>query len=436
MSKSPNNAEQALKQQNFEKELANFLEDWRSDEKTLWVKTSGSTGNPKPMEVEKDRMRASARMTCDFLGLQSGDSALLCMPLAYIAGKMVVVRAEERGLQLIPVAPCGHPLATLSQAPTFAALIPLQVYNSLQVSEEKALLKQVKHLIIGGGAIDAQMAQELKDFPNAVWSTYGMTETLSHIALRRLNGPEASDWYTPLSGVEVSLSEEHTLVIKAPHLCPETLTTNDVVEIAANGTFRVRGRRDNVVNSGGIKIQIEEVEARLKEVLDLPFQITAQPDAKFGEILVLLYEGAKTTGEKLASENSLEEKPSEEKLAGNKLEIEKLTRESSLEEKLEEEKLAGNKLEIEKLTRENSLEEKPSEEKLAGNKLEIEKLTRESSLEEKLEDEEEEAAVERICKAHLPQYWIPKKYKKISALPVTETGKPDRATARRLAEKD
>ena len=174
-----------MTQLEFLQDLETFLEEWQNNEPTVWVHTSGSTGIPKPIQVEKGRMMASARLTCRFLDLKEGDTALLCMPLQYIAGKMVVVRSLITGLKLIPVAPCGHPLKDLKEAPTFAAMIPMQVYNSLQIPEEKHLLKHIKHLIIGGGAIDTSLGNELKDFPNHVWSTYGMTETLSHIALRR-----------------------------------------------------------------------------------------------------------------------------------------------------------------------------------------------------------------------------------------------------------
>jgi len=135
-------------------------------------------------------MEASARITCDFLELHEGDTALLCLPLDFIAGKMMVVRALTRGLRLIEVEPSGHPLREIRQKGqfslcTFAAMVPLQVWNSLQVPEEREQLMQIKQLIIGGGAIDETLARELKDFPNAVWSSYGMTETLSHIALRQ-----------------------------------------------------------------------------------------------------------------------------------------------------------------------------------------------------------------------------------------------------------
>ena len=271
--------------------LEEFLLEWRSDSPYVEVKTSGSTGEPKRMMVEKRRMMNSARITCDFLGLKPGDTALLCMSLDYIAGKMMVVRSIERNLKLITVEPSGHPLAEDSKY-DLVAMVPMQVYNSLQVPEEKERLMQIKHLIIGGGAIDESMEEELRDFPNAVWSTYGMTETLSHIALRRLNGKEASEWYEPFPSVKVRLNEEGCLVIDAHEVCEETLVTNDIAEIEASGRrFRILGRKDNVICSGGIKIQTEEVERTLKPYLDAPYMISKRPDPKFGEIVVLLTEG-------------------------------------------------------------------------------------------------------------------------------------------------
>ena len=249
-------------------------------------------------------MLNSARITCDFLGLREGDTALLCMSLDYIAGKMMVVRSIERGLKLISVEPSGHPLATVpvvrqAHQPctvpepaegwgvNFAAMVPMQVYNSLQVPEEKERLMRIRHLIIGGGAIDDALASALKTFPNHVWSTYGMTETLSHIALRRLNGPEASEWYTPFPSVKVSLNEDSCLVIDAPLVCK----------------FRILGRKDNVICSGGIKIQIETVERQLRPHLQAPFLITKRPDAKFGEAVVLLTEGAVDEGRRVCAKS-------------------------------------------------------------------------------------------------------------------------------------
>ena len=167
----------------------------------------------------------------------------------------------------------------------------MQVFNSLQVPEEKEILMRIKHLIIGGGAIDDKMERELRDFPNAVWSTYGMTETLSHIALRRLNGNEASCWYTPFESVDVSVNEDGCLVIDAPKVSDSRIITNDIAEIGKDGRhFRILGRKDNVIDSGGIKIQIEEVEALLKKYLTVPYVITKKSDHKFGEVVAILVE--------------------------------------------------------------------------------------------------------------------------------------------------
>lgn len=301
-----------------------FLQEWNSPSETLLVHTSGSTGKPKPMWVEKQRMLNSAHITCDFLGLRPGDSALLCMSLDYIAGKMMVVRSIERKLRLFSVKPSGHPLSDESLAKMvemdfdFVAMVPMQVYNTLQVPQERERLSRIKHLIIGGGAIDDALADELRSLPGAVWSTYGMTETLSHIALRRLNGEEASEWYQPFDCVGVSLNGEGCLVIDAPLVCSEPLVTNDIAEIkqqeassvashssdassslktsSPHVLFRIKGRKDNVICSGGIKIQIEEVENLLRQHLDAPFLLAKKKDEKFGEIAVLVTESGDLEG--------------------------------------------------------------------------------------------------------------------------------------------
>ena len=249
----------------IQEDLQAFLAEWHDPSPFLEVQTSGSTGTPKRMRVRKDRMLNSARLTCDYLGLKKGDKALLCMPLRYIAGKMMVVRSLYAGLDLEVREPSGHPLADWGDTPLrFAAMIPLQVYNTLRVPEERKRLEQTDILIIGGGAIDAALEQEIRQMPNTVYSTYGMTETLSHVALRRLNGPEASPYYHPFPSVTLSLSPDNTLVIDAPLVCDERLVTNDVARLLPDGSFAIIGRKDNIINSGGIKIQIEEVEERLR----------------------------------------------------------------------------------------------------------------------------------------------------------------------------
>lgn len=271
-------------------DLKSFLAEWHNDSPTLEVQTSGSTGVPKQLTVRKQQMWQSARLTCEYLGLKHGDRALLCMPLQYIAGKMMAVRSLYAGLDLIVREPSGHPLADVETPLRFAAMIPLQVYNTLQVPEERKRLCQTDILIIGGGAIDTALEREIQQLPGQVYSTYGMTETLSHIALRRLNGPEASPWYTPFPSVALSLSEEGTLVIGAPLVADETLVTNDVAELLPDGRFRILGRRDNIINSGGVKVQIERVEEVLRPMIQTNFVLTSVPDPKFGEAIIMLIE--------------------------------------------------------------------------------------------------------------------------------------------------
>lgn len=181
-------------------------------------------------------------------------------------------------------------------------MIPCQVYNTLRVPEERKRLEQTDILIIGGGAIDAALEQEIRQMPNTVYSTYGMTETLSHVALRRLNGPEASPYYHPFSSVTLSLSPDNTLVIDAPLVCDERLVTNDVARLLPDGSFAIIGRKDNIINSGGIKIQIEEVEERLRPYIMGDFAITSVPDEKLGEAVTLLTEVTNATGSLLPTQ--------------------------------------------------------------------------------------------------------------------------------------
>lgn len=266
-----------------------FLAEWNNSEPTVRVHTSGSTGKPKEMSVEKSRMLASAKMTCDFLNLKPGNTALLCMPLDYIAGKMVVVRSIERQMRLINVEPSSHPLAEVNEHIDFVAFVPLQVLKTLEVEEETSRFHDITNVIIGGGAIDAALETRLRACANNIYSTYGMTETLSHIALRKVSGEDASDWYTPFGNVHLSQTADGCLVIDAPLVCNERLITNDIVEMNPQGQFRVIGRKDNTINTGGVKVQIEEVEKCIREkVLHSDFMITSCKDSTFGEIVVML----------------------------------------------------------------------------------------------------------------------------------------------------
>ena len=268
-----------------------FLNEWFDASPIITVHTSGSTGVPKELVVRKDRMMQSARLTCEFLNLQAGDTALLCMNLRYIGAMMMVVRSLVAGLNLVVRPASGHPLSDVEVPLKFAAMVPLQVYNTLRVPAERKRLEHTDILIIGGGAVDDSLEAELKTIPIAAYSTYGMTETLSHIALRRVNGEAASKCYYPFPSVELSLSAENTLIVKAPLICDDVLQTNDIACLCSDGGFTIAGRKDNVINSGGIKIQAEEMENRLQPFIPVPFAVTAVPDPCLGQALTLLIAG-------------------------------------------------------------------------------------------------------------------------------------------------
>ena len=283
----------------FEEKVISFLQDWFSHSETVSVQTSGSTGIPKVFEIEKKRMLNSAKMTCDFLGLKEGDTALLCLPVQYISGKMMLVRAIERKLKVIISVPSSTP--EISENVEFCAMTPLQVQNSLDK------IHFIKNLIIGGAAVSeklkSQISRELSTINHQpstnIYETYGMSETLSHIALKQIS-PVQENYFTILNDVEISVDERNCLKIFAPKLNPEILQTNDIVELmhfdSAQGDkkqFKFLERFDNVINSGGVKIFAEELENLVKKHIDKDLVFLGKPDETLGEKLVLVVEGEK-----------------------------------------------------------------------------------------------------------------------------------------------
>lgn len=254
--------------------------------------TSGSTGAPKAFAAEKSRMRASARATIAFLGLKPGCTNLLAMPLRFIAGKMVVVRSVECGLNLIPVEPCANPFLEHREAVDLCALTPMQAATVLANPATSRFLLESRAVILGGGPVDEELTAKLQSAQGAVYASYGMTETLSHVALRRLNGPTADAGFRALPGVTISLSALNTLQIEAPAVAAQTLITHDRARFNPDGTFSLIGRLDNVINTGAVKIQIEEVEAKLKPFISGRFAVSARKSRLFGEEVVLVLEGA------------------------------------------------------------------------------------------------------------------------------------------------
>ncbi|HIC38349.1 MAG TPA: O-succinylbenzoic acid--CoA ligase, partial [Candidatus Marinimicrobia bacterium] len=228
----------------------------------------------------------SAELTRKTFGLKKGDSALLCMPMKYVAGKMMVVRALELGLDLKVVEPSSNPLKYMDEIIDFAAMVPFQLENSLND------LDQVKTLIVGGGQVSQQLIEKLQKISTQIFETYGMTETLTHVAIKPLNGPNISDLFRALDGIRFEKDDRGCLAIHASALNPVPIVTNDLVELIDENSFRWLGRFDNVINSGGIKIIPEVVEAKLLSIIpNNRFFINGESDESLGEKVVLVVEG-------------------------------------------------------------------------------------------------------------------------------------------------
>ncbi len=272
----------------FEKKVEIFLEEWFSEKTGVHVQTSGSTGVPKIFEIEKKKMVNSAVMTCNFLGLKEGDTALLCLPVEYISGKMMIVRSIERKLQLKIMNPSLKSVENLEEEIDFCAMTPLQVENSL----EKLYL--IKNLIIGGAAVSESLKSKILQMnlspSNRIFETYGMSETLSHIGLKQLM-PEQEDYFTVFENVSISLDDRGCLKIFAPNVNAEELQTNDLVDIKNEKQFKFLGRIDNVINSGGAKIFPETLEALVKKELPNEAVFMGLPDESLGQKLILIIEG-------------------------------------------------------------------------------------------------------------------------------------------------
>lgn len=263
--------------------ICSFIEEYQNSSE-ISVTTSGSTGKPKTISIPKKFMKNSAFMTGDYFQLQRGDTALLCLSVHYIAGKMMVVRAIELGLKLYCVSPSGNPLETIQASIDFCAMVPLQVEKSL------AKLHVVKQLIIGGAPVSSTLEDSLQRKSTQCFATYGMTETVTHVAVKRLNQEKKSTYYTVLKGVTIEKDSRNCLVIHCPLLSDEVVITNDVINLVGEKQFLFLGRYDNVINSGGVKIHPETVEKKLSSIISERFFITSIPDERLGEQVVLVVE--------------------------------------------------------------------------------------------------------------------------------------------------
>jgi len=288
----------------FSDEIHQFLESWFSKDDYIIVQTSGSTGAPKPISLKKEFVINSAKATGLYFDLQANTTALLCLPIAYIAGKLMLIRALTLGWHLDVVEPNSNPLVTIDKTFDFSAMVPLQVENSL------SKLNLIKKIIVGGGVVSNSLQEKLQEISTDVFATYGMTETITHIAVKKLNNFIAikekpfinneiaslkkvrkDEFYTILPNVTIYKDERNCLVIAAPKVSDEIIFTNDVVNLISDTQFKWLGRFDNVINSGGIKLHPEKIEEKLAKIITNRFFVAGIPNEKIGEKLVLIVEG-------------------------------------------------------------------------------------------------------------------------------------------------
>jgi len=270
-----------------------FLKNWYDDTDFILAHTSGSTGEPKSILLSKESMVNSARMTNKFFGLTDKSTALLCLPASYIAGKMMLVRAIVGGFNLLEAIPSANPFKTTHTPIDFAAITPYQLFHAAASLQQISVGK----IIVGGGPVNSKLEKLTETIPAELYETYGMTETCSHIALRRFNGPDKSDYFTVLDGVTIRLDERDCLAIKVPHLLKEEIQTNDIVELKGTRSFRWLGRADSTINSGGIKIHPEQLEKKLEGFISSAYFIFSVPDDVLENKVVLVIESNAYTHE-------------------------------------------------------------------------------------------------------------------------------------------
>ena len=264
--------------------LGNFISDWLNDSDSISIQTSGTTSNPKVIRLPKVSFINSAIATAAYFGLVAGNSALCCLPFSFTAAKMMFVRSWVSGLKLDVIEPSSSPLENI-KANTYdlSAMVPLQLQNSL------LNINQIKTLLVGGATVPEGLASKVKGLDTAVFETFGMTETLSHIAAKNLSLGDI--FFKVLPGIEIAKDQRGCLVVSAPLINPEKLTTNDVILLPSKSTFLWLGRHDNIINSAGVKIQPEVLEKQLKTQLKNRFFISAIPDDILGQKVVLIIEG-------------------------------------------------------------------------------------------------------------------------------------------------
>ncbi len=281
----------------FEEQIIiDFCRDWFSNQAFFTVPTSGSTGTPKNIQLTRNQIIESVKTTQQAFDLKAGDCCLLNLSAKHIAGKMMLARAMEIDMEITVTPPSANPLQGINQSFDFYAFVPLQLQNILKSTPEIIeSLNSAKAIIVGGAKISLDLANQIKKISAPVYATYGMTETVSHIAIQQINGENKDEYFRTLPTVTTALDERACLKIKAPVTNYEWLQTNDIAKLHQNG-FELLGRIDNVINTGGLKVQAEKVENKveaffLNQKIQNRFFVAALPHPYFGEQVTLFIEG-------------------------------------------------------------------------------------------------------------------------------------------------
>jgi O-succinylbenzoic acid--CoA ligase len=292
------------------KKVFEFKKAWEFGQETFEIQTSGSTGQPKKILLRRKQMLASVKMTAKAFNLKEGDTAFCCLNIDYIAGMMMLVRAFEIGMDLLIVEPKSNPFEDIekhlyilkaNRGQNFFAFVPLQIQTLLDNTPIYSdILNSAKAIIIGGAAVNEAILEKIQKIYRPVYVTYGMSETLTHIAIKRINGSEKEEFFNTLDGVDIKLTNESCLMIKSKTTDDQWITTNDVAEIINGSSFVLHGRIDNVINSGGVKIQLEKIEKVAESVLNKlktdkkelkgRYFVFSLPDDNLGERLIFVLE--------------------------------------------------------------------------------------------------------------------------------------------------
>ena len=258
----------------------NFLTSWFDENDFILVKTSGSTGTPKEIKLKKIDLISSSKLTADYFNLKPGDKVINCLPVEYIAGKMMLVRSLVLGLDLYLFPVNSSPIKQIQKNYDLIAFTPMQLENSI------LFIDRIKNVLVGGSAVNENLKQKILNINTNVYETYGMTETITHIAVRNLTKGENE--FTTLPGIEIG-KRDNCLFIKPNHLSIEMVQTNDIVQFTNKNKFLLIGRRDFIINSGGVKLNPETIEKKLAKYISVDFIISSIDNTKFGEVVALVF---------------------------------------------------------------------------------------------------------------------------------------------------